>query len=119
MAQDRAPREGPLSSPKLATVLKYGIAVAGGAVGTLVVIWVLFAADINSALSPELTGIAKLAPHDATRLTVWDLDQLRNGEYLEVDPGRESPESFIEDQMLYLQETEAVDAYEVREYMLY
>ena len=119
MAQDVGPRDHPSSQRKLATILKYGIAVAGGAVGTLVIMWLVAATGISSASSPVLPGIAKLAPPDATQLTVWDLDQLRNRDYLKVDTDQQSPESFIENRMLYLQETEAVDAYEVTEYMIF
>lgn len=100
------------------SILKYAIAAAAGSVATLIVVFAFTTLDFNPTFSPQLPGIANLTPPDATQITVWDLEQLRQGNYLETHPNGPSPESFFEMQMLYLNTTPAVDPYEISEYLL-
>ena len=101
------------------SILKYGIAAVTGAVATLIIILIVTNIDIKPPLSTQLPGIANLAPTDATEITIWDLEQLRQGNYLEIHPDAPSPEHFMESQMLYLQQTPAVDPYELTQYLLF
>ena len=82
--------------PNGTTILKYAIAAAAGAVVTLLVFLALGNPDLPRPLTANLTGMAKLAPPDATQITVWDLDRLREGTYLDISPAHPSTESFIE-----------------------
>ena len=105
--------------PKVTTILKYAAAAAAGAVTTLLVFLALENPDLPRPLTANLTGMAELAPPDATQITVWDLDRLREGTYLDISPAHPSTESFIEDKMIYLDQTPAVDAYEIEKYLVF
>ena len=105
--------------PNVTTILKYAIAAAAGATATLVVMLILGQQDIPKPLTASLNGMAELVPPDATQITIWDLARLREGTYLDVYPSYPSTESFIEDKMVYLRQTPAVDAYEIDQYLVF
>ena len=114
---ESSPQQG--QGVPIRTVLKYAIAAAAGSVATLIIVFAFSSLDYNPTFSPQLPGIAKLAPPDATEITIWDLEQLRQGDYLEINSNTPSPESFMEGQMLYLQQTPAVDPYELTQYLMF
>ena len=91
--------------PNVTTILKYAISAAAGATATLIVMLAIEQLDIPKPLTASMNGIAELAPPDATQITIWDLDQLREGNCLDVYPSYPSTESFIEDKMVYLRQT--------------
>ena len=80
---ESSPQQG--QGVPIRTVLKYAIAAAAGSVATLIIVFAFSSLDYNPTFSPQLPGIANLAPPDATEITIWDLEQLRQGDYLEIN----------------------------------
>ena len=102
---------------RLIAALKYAIAAAAGAVLTLLAILAWNTVDLTDSLAVQPTGLTAAVPQDATEITVWNIQALREGPYLEVYSETPTVEDFMQDQMVYLQRSEAADPYEFDQYL--
>ena len=99
-------------------IFKYAITALAASAVTLAIVAAAALLNPFRPTGPQLTGIAKLAPPHATGITVWNLEELRSGDHLDAHPTQPSVESFMEDRMLFLNRTPAVDPYELRHYLV-
>ena len=117
MTQNTNPDQNNTYPSKLIAALKYAIAAAAGAVLTLLAIFAWNTVDLRDSLATKPTGLSATVPPDATEITIWNIQALRDGPYLEVYPEQPTVEDFMQDQMVYLQTSEAADPYEFDHYL--